>query len=128
MSVFSRRRKIYDRKRALRKGKRQACSCGNDGILRLTKHSDIKIPTSVNTARKRRTANIKQENMIYIPLETLKEGDVFGVKEKLVSAENFNKIIVNAVCYKDLAVFCEGLNMGSERGEKLHDKKRCGSA
>ena len=61
----------------------------------------------------------KAENMIYIPLETLKEGDVFGVKEKLVSAVNFNKIIVNAVCYKDLAVFCEGLNMALKEGKSF---------
>lgn len=42
---------------------------------------------------------------IYITMEELRGEDRRVIREKLLSAERFNKIIVNAVCYEDLYVF-----------------------
>ena len=49
----------------------------------------------------------KKEDCICIDLEELRENRREDIYRKLMSAENFAKIIVNATSYKELAVFCE---------------------
>nr|WP_306982652.1 four-carbon acid sugar kinase family protein [Alkalicoccobacillus murimartini] len=47
----------------------------------------------------------KKDDSIYITLETLRAGDVEAIKNQLLSAKGFQKIIVNAVDYVDVEVF-----------------------
>ncbi len=68
----------------------------------------------------------KAQDMIYIPLEMLKNGDVAGVMSRLMMAENFNKVIVNACCYKDVEVFAEALAAAMNRGKNF--MIRCAAA
>lgn len=68
----------------------------------------------------------KAEDMIYISLKMLKDGDVAGVVNKLMQADNFNKIIVNACCYKDISVFAEGLAIAMRQGKNF--MIRCAAA
>lgn len=48
----------------------------------------------------------KKESCICISLEELKERRTGVILQKLMSAKNFAKIIVNATSYEELAVFC----------------------
>jgi len=55
---------------------------------------------------------------ICIALEDIRSLNVEKIEAQLMAAKNFNKIIVNAVCYEDLKVFCAAyvkvLNAGKE--------------
>lgn len=59
----------------------------------------------------------KKESCITVSLEELHELDVDGIKQKLLSAENMAKIIVNAVTYADLKVFCTAFAMAVKEGK-----------
>lgn len=48
----------------------------------------------------------RKDSCICISREELKNQDIDGIRKKLMSAESFNKIIVNAVSYEELRVFC----------------------
>lgn len=48
----------------------------------------------------------KKEDCICITLDELHSGSLDTIREKLMSAERFAKIIVNAMTYDDLKVFC----------------------
>ena len=61
----------------------------------------------------------RADKMIYIPLEMLKSGDAAGVEQRLLAAQDFNKIIVNAVCYKDLEVFAAGMARAMKQGRSF---------
>ena len=61
----------------------------------------------------------RADKMIYIPLEMLKAGDADGVESLLMGAQDFNKVIVNAVCYKDIEVFSQGLKQAMNRGRNF---------
>ncbi|MEI3472494.1 MAG: four-carbon acid sugar kinase family protein [Blautia faecis] len=63
-----------------------------------------------------------KEDCITISLDELNALDVQGIKEKLMSAQNMAKIIVNAVSYADLKVFCAALGACNERRKALHGK------
>jgi uncharacterized protein YgbK (DUF1537 family) len=47
----------------------------------------------------------KAENMLYISLESLRNFEIERIEQQILSVENFNKIIVNAVDYLDVKVF-----------------------
>lgn len=57
-----------------------------------------------------------KEDCITISLEELNAMNVQGIKEKLISAQNMAKIIVNAVSYADLKVFCAALVLAMKEG------------
>ena len=57
-----------------------------------------------------------KEDCITISLEELNALNVQGIKEKLMSAQNMAKIIVNAVSYADLKVFCAALVLAMKEG------------
>lgn len=58
-----------------------------------------------------------KEDCITISLDELNVLDVQGIKEKLMSAQNMAKIIVNAVSYADLKVFCAALVLAMKEGK-----------
>ncbi|MGO5541602.1 four-carbon acid sugar kinase family protein [Blautia sp. HCP3S3_H10_1] len=58
-----------------------------------------------------------KEDCISISLEELNALDVQGIKTKLMSAQNMAKIIVNAVSYADLKVFCAALVLAMKAGK-----------
>ena len=58
-----------------------------------------------------------KEDCITISLDELNALDVQGIKEKLMSAQNMAKIIVNAVSYADLKVFCAALVLAMKEGK-----------
>ena len=49
--------------------------------------------------------NYKAENMIYISLEDLRNCDIEKIKNQLLTASGFQKIIVNSIDYIDVKVF-----------------------
>ena len=57
-----------------------------------------------------------KEDCITISLEELNALNVQEIKEKLMSAQNMAKIIVNAVSYADLKVFCAALVLAMKEG------------
>lgn len=59
----------------------------------------------------------KKESCIVVSLEELRDFDVYGIKMKLMSAENMAKVIVNAVTYADLKVFCAAFAMAVKEGK-----------
>lgn len=58
-----------------------------------------------------------KEDCITISLDELNALDVQGIKAKLMSAQNMAKIIVNAVSYADLKVFCAALVLAMKAGK-----------
>ncbi len=58
----------------------------------------------------------KAEDCICIGLAELRAQDTEGILRKLLGAKNRDKIIVNAVCYADLKVFCAALVSAMEQG------------
>ena len=58
-----------------------------------------------------------KEDCITISLDELNALDVQEIKEKLMSAQNMAKIIVNAVSYADLKVFCAALVLAMKEGK-----------
>ena len=58
-----------------------------------------------------------KEDCITISLDELNALDVQGIKDKLRSAQNMAKIIVNAVSYADLKVFCAALVLAMKAGK-----------
>ena len=59
----------------------------------------------------------KKEDCITISLEELNALDIQGIKAKLISAKDMAKIIVNAVSYADLKVFCAALALAMKEGK-----------
>ena len=59
----------------------------------------------------------KKEDCITISLEELNALDIQGIKAKLISAKDMAKIIVNAVSYADLKVFCAALVLAMKEGK-----------
>ena len=54
-----------------------------------------------------------------IPLEMLAAGDAEGVKDLLMQVTGFNKVIVNAVSYSHVRVFCAGLYRAMAAGKRF---------
>ena len=59
-----------------------------------------------------------KEDCITISLDELNALNVQGIKDKLMSAQNMEKIIVNAVSYADLKVFCAALVLAMKEGKQ----------
>ncbi|MCM2675814.1 four-carbon acid sugar kinase family protein [Alkalicoccobacillus plakortidis] len=59
----------------------------------------------------------KKEDCIYITLETLRAADVETIKNQLMSATEFQKIIVNAVDYVDAEVFVTAFLQAIKEGK-----------
>lgn len=59
----------------------------------------------------------KKEDCITVSLEELNALDVQGIKEKLMCAKDMAKVIVNAVSYADLKVFCAALVLAMKDGK-----------
>ena len=58
-----------------------------------------------------------KEDCITISLDELNALDVQEIKDKLMSAQNMAKIIVNAVSYADLKIFCAALVLAMKAGK-----------
>ena len=54
--------------------------------------------------------------VICIPLELLRLGDLDAIEELLLSAKDFRKIVVNAQAYSDLEPFCAAFARAVEKG------------
>lgn len=54
-----------------------------------------------------------------IPLDLLRRGDVDGIESILLSATGFSKIVVNALGYEDLEVFCLALCRAQRKGKRF---------
>ena len=61
----------------------------------------------------------KKESCICVTLEELKEKRTGDILQKLMSAENFAKIIVNATSYEELSVFCEAYRQAVAAGKNF---------
>ncbi|WBW49385.1 hypothetical protein O6R05_05075 [Peptoniphilus equinus] len=59
----------------------------------------------------------KAESVICISLEDIRNMDFDRIETQLKSAENFNKIIVNAIDYADIKVFCVALYRAMHAGK-----------
>lgn len=59
----------------------------------------------------------KKESCICITLDELQKGQTGEIFKKLMSAENFAKIIVNATSYEELSVFCKAYVEAVEAGK-----------
>ena len=60
----------------------------------------------------------KAEDVISIGLDELRAQDVDTVVEKLMSAHDFGKIVVNSETYDDLKVFCYALYLAMRAGKR----------
>lgn len=63
--------------------------------------------------------NYKAEDVISITIQELRSMRIDNIEKKILSAENFQKIIVNAVAYEDLKVFCIALYRAMEKGKNF---------
>lgn len=61
----------------------------------------------------------KAESVTAISLESLKSGDIEGITKQLERISNFNKVIVNALDYQDVEVFCLALYIAINRGRNF---------
>ena len=59
----------------------------------------------------------KKEDCITISLEDLRESTPTDLAERIMSATSFTKIIVNAVCYTDVALFCNAWVIAMKQGK-----------
>lgn len=59
----------------------------------------------------------KASDVTCISLEEIHNMDIDGIQKKLMEVRNFNKIIVNAVDYADVKVFCVALYRAMEAGK-----------
>jgi uncharacterized protein YgbK (DUF1537 family) len=61
----------------------------------------------------------KAENTLYITLESLRNLEIERIEQQLLSVENFNKIIVNAVDYVDVKIFVIALIKAMNKGKNF---------
>ena len=61
----------------------------------------------------------RAEECICITLEDLRCFRIEKIEEQIQAAENFQKIVVNAVCYGDLKVFCVAFLRAVRRGKRF---------
>lgn len=59
----------------------------------------------------------KKEDCFTISLEDLRESSSTFLAERIMAATNFTKIIVNAVCYTDVALFCTAWVLAMKQGK-----------
>lgn len=61
----------------------------------------------------------RAEDVICISLEMIRGKDIDKITERLMQAEDFNKICVNAIDYCDVKVFCIALYRAMHRGKQF---------
>ena len=59
----------------------------------------------------------KASDVISIGLDEIRSGDVAGIEEKLMGVHDFQKVIVNAETYDDLAVFAKAFKQAVKNGK-----------
>ncbi|MDD2978680.1 MAG: four-carbon acid sugar kinase family protein [Hespellia sp.] len=59
----------------------------------------------------------KAEDVTCISLESIHNMDIDGITEQLMAVEDFNKIVVNAIDYVDVKVFCVALYRAMAKGK-----------
>lgn len=59
------------------------------------------------------------EDVACVSLEMLRRGDIETIEKLLMAAENFSKIVVNAIDYWDLKVFCLALYNAMAKGKRF---------
>lgn len=73
----------------------------------------------VNWCLEKYKGSLKPEQIICIPLELLQIGDVGAVTRMLMQVSGFGKVIVDAVCYNDIKVFCAGYLAALRQGKEF---------
>ena len=61
----------------------------------------------------------RADGMVYIPLEMLRSLDFAAIERQLLTVNGFNKVIVNAVDYVDVEVFCIALLRAIAKGKEF---------
>lgn len=61
----------------------------------------------------------KAENVTRISLYSLRNGEVNVIKHQLMEVKHFNKVIVNALDYEDVKVFCTALYQAMAEGKEF---------
>lgn len=61
----------------------------------------------------------RAEDTTFITLEELKSLDVEGITQKLLAVENFGKVVVNAISYGDIKVFCAAFIEAVAQGKEF---------
>ena len=59
------------------------------------------------------------KDVVSISLETIHDMDIETITNQLMSVTDFNKVIVNAVSYADIKVFCVALYTAMEKGKRF---------
>ncbi len=59
------------------------------------------------------------EEMVYISIEELRSFDIDGIMKKLEGVSGFNKVIVNAIDYVDVKIFCIALLKAMQNGKEF---------
>ncbi len=62
---------------------------------------------------------IRSENIVSIPLESLRQCDIEGIANALRAVKDFGKVIVNAVDYADVEAFVLGFIRALEAGKRF---------
>lgn len=68
-----------------------------------------KAATMPSYVEEKTQGNFKAADVVSISLDELRNLDFDGIKDKLMAVKDFNKIIVNAIDYADIKVFCVAL-------------------
>ncbi len=61
----------------------------------------------------------RAKDVLSISLDSLRSMEIDAVTEQLLAAKNFNKIVVNAIDYCDLKVFCTALYRAMAKGKRF---------
>jgi uncharacterized protein YgbK (DUF1537 family) len=84
-------------------------------------HSNLKAWVEEKTG-----GNFPQNQTLSIPLADLRKGDMAGIVNTLLSVKDFAKVIINALDYDDIRVFCAALYRALNAGK--HFMIRSGAA
>jgi uncharacterized protein YgbK (DUF1537 family) len=78
------------------------------------RHSDLTEWVEEKTA-----GNFKKESVSAVSLETLRQGGLDKTTELLMGIHDFNKVIVNALDYGDIKIFCAALYRALDKGKRF---------
>ena len=74
-------------------------------------------PTLPEYVEEKTKGEFKKEDVICISLEDIHNMDIDKIQEQLMAVKDFNKVIVNAVDYADVKVFCVALYRAMKAGK-----------
>lgn len=63
--------------------------------------------------------SVKADDVLSIPLSSLRAMDFDAIEKTLLSMENYSRLVVNAVDYSDVKVFCIALYRALARGKRF---------